>query len=175
MTDVVCKFCSAWKLELNTGAGSLTTAKTFLQLTEHHRFVGCEKALACHQDALRTRVEVYATQYLNLELDVAGYGKAVTTSNGFVKEVKVLAPKKWIASWTLLVGLVPVQTFPLHIQQGFGMCTTVKRYFKSVGAFLFHTGLTSTTKVCTAWMWKRSRCLTRRLKGALLKAIIALS
>lgn len=54
--NLVCNCFKAKELVLDTLAGTLETEKVSLQLTEHHRSVGCEKESACFQDELHSLV-----------------------------------------------------------------------------------------------------------------------
>lgn len=66
----------------------------YLQLSEHRKFVDCQKDSACFQDALPSPIKVYVKQVLSPESYIVESEEVVEARNVFVKEMAVLASRR---------------------------------------------------------------------------------
>lgn len=82
---------------------------------EHRRFDGVEKDSAWLYDALPSFVEVYAKLVSSPDHVKAANVAKVEANNVFVKAMAVLALKITVDSWSVPLGIVPVQTFSVHV------------------------------------------------------------
>lgn len=78
--DLMSEYYKARELLLYTCAGTLATAKVYMQLPVHRRFVGCERDSAYFQDATSLLVEVHARQVMSPDANRAGSEKEFMAS-----------------------------------------------------------------------------------------------
>lgn len=102
---------------MDTCADPLVRATACLQLPQHRRLGGSGKEATCIGGTLAWLVEVYTKQDWRLESDIAGNKKAVEAKKAFLKEMEALVSRREADSWTVPAGMVPVQTFLVHITQ----------------------------------------------------------
>lgn len=85
ITDLLPKFFRAGELRLDTSAGTVVTAKIFLQLSEHGRFVGYQKYFALIHVSLPSLEDIYAEQVVNLVSDLDGSEDIFEASKVYLK------------------------------------------------------------------------------------------
>lgn len=67
----------------------------------------------CKVSAVTSRS--FARQVLNSESDSVGNEEVVESYKVFIKDMKAILSRKGVENWAVPVGLVPAQTFSVHI------------------------------------------------------------
>lgn len=98
----------------------LATTKACLQLPQLLRFVGYAKDSMCFVELLPSLVKVFALQVMNAEPYLVRKEEVVESCKFFIKSVEAISSRRRDDSWAVPVGLVPVQTSPVHIMHFIG-------------------------------------------------------
>lgn len=107
MRDLMSKFSKSGELVLNNWSGTSATEKACLQLSDHCRFVGCEKTP--HVFRIRCcRFRIYT--------DIVESKEVVDAREVSLVEWAVISSRRRINSWTVPAGLISLQTFPAHMK-----------------------------------------------------------
>lgn len=91
-----------------------------MQLPEHCGFVVFEKNSACFLDAIPSLIAVHAKQVLRANSSIPGSEEVVKAFKVFLQETTEYDSKRRVDSWTVAHGLVPVQTFTVHVMHFLG-------------------------------------------------------
>lgn len=118
--DVVLKYCKVRELVMDCSAGALATLRSCLQFLQYRRFVRFEKDSICFVKWLSSLMEVFARQALNTESDLVENELLVEICKVFFKSMEAISSRRRVDSWAVPAGLVPVQTFFMHIMHFFG-------------------------------------------------------
>lgn len=125
--DRVAQSLRAGRLVLHTCAGTLVTARPFLQLLDSCMSVCFEKDFACPQKTLPSFMNIYSKCILSAESNIAGGSIDVEERRMYVNDLAALTSKGKFDCWTAPSGLFPVPTLPRHVMKILMiLCTNVK-------------------------------------------------
>lgn len=60
-------------------------------------------------------LDVFSRQLLCRKSDIVGNDEIVESCDVIIKDVKIILSRRRARSWTLLAGLILMQTFPAHV------------------------------------------------------------
>lgn len=152
------RFCTAKETVPDILVGTFTTTKSYFLLLDQDRFVVCEKvsvrfsgcsSIACGsipEASFQSRVED------RWELEKGWSKKDLCKVDGST----CVKRNGWYLNCT--GGTFPMQSFLLHKTHFSRICTSMKRYLKSAGTFMFLlcNNNTSRSDASTACTWNRS-------------------
>lgn len=122
----ISKYTKPGDLVFDPFAGSYSTGRACMLLSQHRRCILGDIDPKCHKFAMRQLVEVYARQLLNVESDITGPKELEHAATVFLRQVDRINAGKMQKTWNVPAGYSPMQTFPPEVVHY--ICSTYRDY-----------------------------------------------